>query len=232
MKRTLLIAILFSIGFSYGQQFKFGTKVGGNFATIPIIFSGTDVTLATVPDNRMFIGFHAGGFIEMGISERITFQSELLFSFEGSKYESNASGSDFGFDYTENSKSTIKTSYIHFPFLLKYYPTYTLYFSAGPKVGVLVMAKQDSNYTYTSNGNTEIESIKGEDVKDQLNRLNIAASFGAGYFFTDTIFAEIRYDLGLSNVYKDIKEEYNGVQYTFEPKSKINNLQISLGYRF
>ena len=126
MKRTLLIAILFSIGFSYGQQFKFGTKVGGNFATIPIIFSGTDLTLISVPDNKMFIGFHAGGFIEMGISERITFQSEVLFSYEGSKYESNASGSNFGFDYTENSESTIKTSYIHFPFLLKYTVSFSI----------------------------------------------------------------------------------------------------------
>ena len=177
MKKVLFAAVaVFAFGVSNAQEVKFGAKVGANLSTMSVSAPEVQGAIISVPDNKSLFGFHVGGFAEIGISEKFTFQPELLFSMEGSKYESNSSGTDFGFDYSESSETTLKLNYLNLPLLAKYYATEDLFFVAGPQLGFLMSAKQDSEYSYTINGQTDSESVSGEDVKESFKSINFSAS--------------------------------------------------------
>ncbi|WP_395057611.1 porin family protein [Flavobacterium sp.] len=241
MKKVLLTAAaVFAFGFTNAQEIKFGAKAGLNLSTIKATPPSINGAIVIAPDNKMAVGFHVGGFAEIGITEKFAFQPELLFSMEGSKFEANESGSEtFGGDtytYSDVNKTTVKTSYINIPLLAKFKATEKLFFVAGPQLGFLMSAKRDYTNTYseTFNGTTETEttSVNGVDIKKDLKGVNFALDLGAGYFFTDNIFAEARYNIGLSNDAKEVKETFNGVEYSYQPVYKASSIQISFGYKF
>ena len=241
MKKVLLTAVaVFAFGFANAQEIKFGAKAGLNLSTIKVTLPSQDGEIVKNPDNKMTVGFHIGGFAEIGITEKFSFQPELLFSTQGVRFESSDSySSNFGgFTYSNSfvSKTTTKTSYINLPLLAKFKATEKLFFVAGPQLGFLMSAKQSYTSTNTSNNNgtitTNNKSEDNIDVKKEFKGFNFAFDLGAGYFFTDNIFAEARYNIGLSNDAKAETETNNGVEYKYEPVAKSSSIQISVGYKF
>ena len=301
MKKIILtVAAVFVLGFANAQEVKFGVKGGLNLSTIKSTFPSINGKAVTSPDNKMAVGFHVGGFAEIGLSDKLSFQPELLFSMEGAKFESTESGTknigNQSFTYTDNKTKNIVTNYINVPLLIKFKATENLFFVAGPQVGFLMSAKEDyeikstqtsngQTYTYTDSETSNIvtnyinvpllikfkatenlffvagpqvgflmsakqdyeskstettnnvtttstDSKSGLDVKKQFESMSYALDLGAGYFFTENIFAELRYNLGLSNNAKPVTENFGGVNYTYEPVYKANTLQVSFGYRF
>ena len=245
MKKIILSAVaVFAFGFVSAQDVKFGVKGGLNLSTIKSTYPGVNGSVQTSPDNKMLVGFHVGGFAEIGLSDKLSFQPELLFSMEGSKAENSTTETEnmggITYTYKETSTSNVVTNYINVPLLLKYKATENLFFVAGPQVGFLMSAKQDyeskSTTTQTMNGNTttttDSETLSGVDVKKQFESMSYGLDLGAGYFFTENLFAEVRYNLGLSNNAKPVTENFGGVNFTYEPIFKANTLQVSLGYRF
>jgi hypothetical protein len=234
MKKVLFAAVaVFAFGAANAQEIKFGAKIGANLSTSSVSMPSVEGTSFTIPDNKMLFGLHVGGFAEIGISEKFAFQPELLFSMEGSKFESSSVEDFGGIVYSETSESTIKLNYINVPLLVKFYATEKFFINAGPQIGFLMSAKQDSDYTLTfDGGQTESESTSNVDVKDQYKSINFSAAAGAGYYFTENIFAEVRYNVGVSNILESQTVDTGFGSFTFEPEAKINNLQITLGYRF
>ena len=78
MKKLLLFAAVAVFGLSNvnAQEVKFGAKAGVNFATI----TGDETSGV---DSRT--AFHIGGVAEIVISEKFSFQPELLYSGQGAK---------------------------------------------------------------------------------------------------------------------------------------------------
>ena len=76
---------------------------------------------------------------------------------------------------------------------------------AGPQIGFLLSAE-----------------IIGEDIKDEMESIDFGMNLGASYDFSEKLFAQARYNIGLSNVAKDSGDE------------KIQNsvISLSMGYRF
>ena len=241
MKKIILTAAaVFVLGFANAQDVKFGVKGGLNLSTIKFNYPTQQGDPAYSPDNKMAVGFHVGGFAEIGLSDKLSFQPELLFSMEGAKFENIESGTKIiggqTYTYTDNETSNIVTNYINVPLLLKFKATENLFFVAGPQVGFLMSAKQDyeSKSTQTFNGQTTTDSktFSGQDVKKYYESMSYALDLGAGYFFTENIFTEVRYNLGLSNNAKPVTETFNGQTFTYEPVFKASTIQFSLGYRF
>ena len=229
MKKVILsLAAVFAFGFANAQEVKFGAKLGGNLSTASIDAPSVEGAAISVPDNKSLVGFHVGGFAEIKLNDKFSVQPELLFSMEGSKFESSSAGEMFGVPYSESTESTVKMNYLNIPVMAKYYATEKLFFVAGPQVGFLLSAKQDTDYTFTMGGTTESGSEDGVDVKDDFKSVNFSLGFGGGYYFTENIFAEARYNVGLSNIAEEVSEE--GV--TFEPEFKLSAFQISVGYKF
>lgn len=109
MKKILLLAVVTVLGFTNvnAQEIKFGAKGGLNFASI----SGNNTTGSDVVTS-----FNFGVLSEIPISDKFSFQPELMYSGQGYSLNDN----------------TIALSYLNIPLMGKYYVTKGLSVEAGP----------------------------------------------------------------------------------------------------
>lgn len=186
--------------FSKAQETKFGIKGGVNLSTLT----------GDVQHTSSKIGFHIGGFAEFKISDKFSIQPEVLYSTQGTKEK--GFGTDFQGQVYE-IELNYKLAFINVPILAKYYVAEKFSLEAGPQIGFLVTAKNE----YTAPGISE-ES----DVKNDFGSIDIGVDFGAGYDFTEKFSLGLRYNLGLTNLHKDI--DYY--------KIKNSVFLLSAGYKF
>jgi hypothetical protein len=120
MKNFLLLAVVTVLGFANvnAQEIKFGAKGGLNFASI----SGDNTNGIDVVTS-----FNFGVVSEISISDKFSFQPELMYSGQGYSFKEN----------------TIALSYLNIPLIGKYYLTKGLSVEAGPQIGFLLSAKNE-----------------------------------------------------------------------------------------
>ena len=169
-------------------------------------YSGEDA-----PSPSSIIGFHIGGFVDIKISEKFSFQPELLYSTQGSKFSENLS---FEGD-VYNVDATLKMAYISIPVMFKYYVADKFNLEAGPQIGFLTSCKM------------KVEAMglsETEDVKDSFESIDFGLNIGAGYDFTEKLSAGVRYNFGLSNVAKTEAGD--------DTEIKNSVFSLSVGYKF
>jgi hypothetical protein len=212
MKKIILtVAAVFVLSFANAQDgdgLKFGVKAGLNLSNLTGDGSPT-----------MKVGFHIGGFMEYKLSEKFAIQPELLYSTQGAKYEFSESFD--GESYSE--EFNYKFSYLNIPIMAKYYVSEKFSLEAGPQIGFLLNADSDYDYSETIAGETYSESGT-TDIKDFINSTDFAINFGAGYDFNEKISLGLRYNLGLTDVEKDLEPGASGI--------KNSVFQLSFGYKF
>jgi hypothetical protein len=170
MRKLLLVfcGTLLTTGAVYSQAskreegIKLGFKSGLNVSN----FMSSDIE----EDMAFRTSIHIGFLAEVIISDKASFQPELLYSGQGYVGE-------------ETKK---KFNYINVPLLLKYYVADNISIEAGPQVGFLINSIERGN-----NGNTDFE--------DQ-NIVDFGVNIGLGYEFPSGIFFQGRYNLGLTNI--------------------------------
>ena len=160
-------------------QTSFGLKGGITAANMKFSNSGISVSMTTK------IGFYAGAFADVSVSDNFAIQPEVFYSLLGAKAKS-VGGEGGGKD---------DLSYISLPVLAKYKKDG---FSAflGPQVNFLVSAKEKLDGSSSS-----------EDFKDQVKSTEIAGVLGVGYTLVDGFGFDARYQLGLSDISKDDASE-------------------------
>ena len=124
MKKVLLVTVAAILGLTNinAQEIKFGVKAGLNFSTI----SGDDTREL---DIGITTDFNFGVLAEIPISEKFSFQPELMYSGQG--YAGEGSGEIFILNY------------LNIPLIGKYYLTKGLSLEAGPQIGFLLSAKNN-----------------------------------------------------------------------------------------
>lgn len=124
MKKRLLITVITVMGLttSSAQELKFGAKAGLNFATI-----------TNDPEDELDITSDVafGLLAEIPISEKFSFQPELMYSGQGS--------------------SAVILSYINVPLTGKYYIAKGLSIEVGPQIGFLLSAENEDTDTDVKN---------------------------------------------------------------------------------
>lgn len=163
MKKTLFVIAITFLGLAKinAQDISYGVKGGLNFATIIGDNTSKDQTVTA---------FNLGAMAEIKISEKFSFQPELLYSGQG-------------YDSGIPSEGIIALNYLNIPFMAKYYVTKKLSFEAGPQIGFLLSTK----------GGTE-------DYKHLFKTADIGVNLGIGYKLDSGLNFGVRYDLGLSNI--------------------------------
>ena len=207
MKKIILSSLLvLAFGFTYAQKAEFGIKGGLNSSN----FSG-DTEGA---DFKSRVGFNIGAFAAIKLSEKITLQPEILFSTQGAKADNVVVPYNDVY-YTADVKFNL--SYINVPVMIKYYVSDKFNLEVGPQIGFLTSAK-------TSTKVVGISQTSEQDAKDSFESVDFGLNFGAGYDFTENVFAGIRYNLGLANIAKTQSGD----------NSKIHNnvFSLSVGYKF
>lgn len=117
MKKITLILMAFgAFGMNLSaQSVTFGVKAGANFSNLKITFDGEGIS----PDGATSL--YIGGLVDIGISEKVHFQPELLYSIEGAE--------------------DAEVSFVNVPLMFKYYLIEGFNIQAGPQVGILTDAE-------------------------------------------------------------------------------------------
>lgn len=214
MKKLLFAAIaVFTFGSANAQDMSFGAKAGLNVASV----SGDDTD-----GQKSLLGAHFGVFAEFKVSDKFSFQPELLYSMQGAKAESAETETFGGQTYSYSKEIKLKLSYLNIPLMAKYYVTEKFSLETGPQIGFLLKAENESESTVTTPGGS-VSNSETTDGKDFTKGVDFGLNFGLGYNFTENVSAGVRYNLGLSDI-NDI-EGYTG-------KNQNSVFQVSLGYKF
>jgi hypothetical protein len=132
MKRLLVIAVLVLSGFiSNAQGFSIGPKLGANITGL----NGLQF------EKGYDFAYHVGAFAEIGLSEKIALQPELLWS-QSVVNPGTTFSSLYSSTLTDLTK--VKLNYISVPLLLNIRPVKMLSFQVGPQFGVLLDAKNST----------------------------------------------------------------------------------------
>lgn len=170
MKKTIFLTALFVlVGFygSFAQGVNFGIKGGANLSN----FEGNS------PDwnSESITSYHAGIFVEFGLSERFSIQPELLYSTVGANVTFDGAREDF--------KNEL--GYISLPLLARIYliPN-RLSLDLGPQVSFLMNESENVNLT-------------------ESNSFDFAVTGGLTLQVIGPLFIQGRYNLGLTDVKSD-----------------------------
>jgi opacity protein-like surface antigen len=210
------IIVLISLFSLNGNAQTFGLKAGLSLSNM--LDKDDDETYSK--DYKMNPGFHLGATVEVPLNEFLSFESGLLFTTKGTKYEEEIMGADL--------KAKVNLSYLDIPLTLKAFHDLggglKMYGAVGPYVGVGIGGKVKGTIEYQGETETNEEEIKwgGDEDEDDLKRLDMGLTFGGGVEI-NLITLGISYDLGLSNIssYQD-----------YGSTSKNRVLKFSVGYRF
>ena len=215
MKKLLLTAAVAVFGLTSinAQEITFGAKAGVNFSTI-----GGDET----GDYESKTGFHIGAVAEIMISDKFSFQPELMYSSQGAKSSYSGTFTLLGDTIYETEELKYKLDYINIPLMAKYYVAEGFSIEAGPQIGFLVSAKDEFEFTETENGVTQSGSEE-EDIED-TSSIDFGVNFGLGYKLESGLNFGARYNLGLSNI--------NDGKGSDVFKQQNNVFQLSVGYMF
>jgi len=215
MKKILLIGALAVLGINANaQETRFGAKAGYSMSTLKVDDDLEDIS--TDPSHT----FYVGGLVEHKFNDKFGIQGELLYSPLGGKIvfkEEDTPGNFFDL----KSKTILGTLLI--PVSAKYFITENFSLSLGASFGVILSAKQktviDAGFGIPG---LELEEDDEEDIKDEINTLNIAPFLGAEYMLENGLFFDARYNYGISDLAKDSGD------------GKLTNsfLQVGIGFKF
>jgi len=197
MKKFLLVVCVcvFAGSFSYAQDLKFGVKAGLNL---------TNAVGDDAEDVDMKAGLYFGGFMNVSLNDRLSFQPELLYSRQGWKVNE------------DSDETTVKLSYLNIPMLLKMSlgGSNKIHVYAGPQLGFLLDAEAD--YDNDMGSGTE-------DMNDFISDLDLSINFGLSFDVSDNMSLDIRYNRGLSKVM-----DVEGVDF----KAYNSGFQLGAAYTF
>ncbi|MBT1710183.1 outer membrane beta-barrel protein [Fulvivirgaceae bacterium PWU5] len=203
MKKFLLIgAMALTAGFSYGQTII--PKAGITLST----FGGDDAG----DDTKSKIGFTLGAGLNLPLGDGMfSLQPELNYVQKGAKAE--YVDEDFNEDVTEK----LTLGYLEIPVLVKvtFGEATKFYVNAGPSVGFGLGGK----YKVEVGDESEDVDVKFGDGDDEdkyyiEKGTDIGLQLGAGVIVAEKVMIDIRYGLGLTDLYDDVSMKNNVFQFT------------------
>lgn len=187
-KTFLLIGLVLISLTSFGQnkETEFGLKGGLNYSSF-IDSNDEDIPA----DYNGKIGFHIGGYISLGITEKLSIRPELLYSQQGSNF--SIGGGDLNiFDPNDNFVTsidgTIKESMILLPIILEYSLSEKFSIGFGPQFG------------YSLNREIEFDDnpFGGGFLKnDDSENFEIGLGIEFGYSLAENYGVSLRYNYGI-----------------------------------
>ncbi len=203
MKPLRLLALLFLLLAGASQaRAQFGIKAGVNKA----VLDGQNINM----DTDYKTTYHVGAFLRLPILGPLSVQPEVLYSLQGSEFNSTVANYD------------TKLHYLNIPVLahVKIGPVYA---EAGPQFGVLLGARE--------NGTLRISAADGYGPVDRTadnnyKKNDFALAAGAGLELGSLIIGA-RYTAGLNNI-NDV-DDLNGAN---DPRLKNRVIQAFVGIKF
>lgn len=200
IKYTLAALFSMNLGLMVAQSSydsanpEFGVKGGINMSNL---------YQSDADDENMLVGFNAGLYAKLPITDNIAFQPELLYTTKGSKL-----------DY-DNGSAKIRLDYIELPLLFKFNLTQNFNIHAGGYASYLVNSK------VSNDGIVDFDT----NVTDDLERFDAGLAAGVGVDF-NPISVGLRYNYGLTTIGKE-REVLGQTYNTLDAKNSSFNLYVS-----
>jgi outer membrane protein with beta-barrel domain len=207
MKKGILSALaLMLFGLVNAQEVKFGMKGGMNLSS----WVGDTRGVGLSPR----FGVNIGALAQIKLSENFDIQPEIFYSTQGTRFK-NVYANVNNLSYKGDIKW--KLSYLSIPVLFKYSADGKSFVEAGPQIGFLTSAKASTKLTQYS-------PTIDQDVKNMFESVDFSLVIGVGYEITQHLIADLRYNIGLTNIAKTEAGD----------DTKIRNSVFSLGvgYKF
>lgn len=206
MKKISLLLFIAASTLSFAQT-HFGIKAGYINSSLDWKDSPSSVW-EDFTDYSSKSYFYAGGFVEHFVSKKVSVQGELIYTQIGGK--STIDMYQFvGNEWIQTGTMDAKFKYtqLQVPLSAKYYFIDKLAVSGG------------LNFAFNIDSKVKIDDIGTGDIEN-VKTLNFNPFIGAEYHITKNIYADARYNFGISNINKEGLD----VRSSF--------FQIGLGYRF
>ena len=169
------------------------------------------------------LGFNYGLMADFNFGENYAFATGLFINNGGGKLKASYLSDSTNISIEEN----IKIQSVRFPIALRmttkeigYFKYYGLF---GFNLDYMINASADFKY----NGGDE---IKGEDIKDEINPLNLSLNLGIGFLYnlsgTTNFLVGLQFNNGFMDVLKGSSDD--GVDY----KAQANQFALNLGVLF
>lgn len=187
MKPFLLLITAISITVTAQAQIQWGVKAGLNLSNIHRTSPIPEV------DYNLKPGLLAGVFVYTLLARHFALETELLYSQQGTKANTNL------------SHSAVRLQYLALPVLMQYAITRRLFVDLGAQAGYLLAAKNKVNAVFWASGDPGIDAIKpGDkvDVKNRFKSLDISGVAGAGFYPGSNWRTGVRYTMGFSGITK------------------------------
>lgn len=181
---------------------RLGIKVGAN------LMMGGKLTAGGVTTTSSYVpGFQAGIFLDLPLSENLSFMPEVLYAQKGAKFEETIGG------VAGEAKNRI--GYIDVPVVLSFHATPELSLLVGPQASFLLHQKTT---TYV-NGSETSSTTKKDDFRKSV----AGGLVGLAYKVSPLMDLNARYNMDFQSA---VKDNIN------QDKARLSGFSLSLGYRF
>ena len=234
--RDHIDVVYLSKRFTAAPIFSLFGRAGGNFAPVRVISTINPTGERDVQnDYKVRIGWQAGGGVEWHFLKNLALTAELNYTFTSYKREQLKFNNDL-------EQFTDKQNWVSVPLGLKY--TFLTreqirpYILGGYAFNILFSDRAQIQISKRDEGEGSLDESSPElSFGPYRNKMNTSLFFGGGVnykFGIDFLFAELRYNIGLTNVVKPTTTyatsgpavEYGHVDDYF----RIDTFSISIGY--
>ena len=200
----LLVAFILNISAASAQtpEMRFGAVGGLNMAMFSKKLPGVE------NENTVKAGIMAGFYATLRFHQHLGINSEILYTMHGNRITAEDPYGSYVTNYTLH--------YIALNAILHYYISDRFSLLGGPQVGIPVSATQTVDVE--TNGQSSSAST---DITDELKALDLGAVMGLAYHFENGVSVQLRFLLGLSNIFDKISEDL-----------KIKNQVLTLGITY
>ncbi len=184
-KISLTVVFIFTmLNAINAQELKYGFKFGLTNPRVSGLYGAIG--------HATKIGINIGGFVEVAVTDKFSWQPELLFSTQGANTKESGL----------TDKSKLNLNYLNIPIMGKYYIQNKLSVEFGPQIGFLVSA----NEIYPD---MQVDNLYGpsETIEDSVKKFDFGLNLGGGYDLNEKLSVNLRYNFGLSNIFKDEYDE-------------------------
>ncbi|MEN4760544.1 MULTISPECIES: porin family protein [unclassified Chryseobacterium] len=205
------------------EPVRFGIKGGAN---------ATQFSEQKLSAKNQKIGFNAGVFVNIPLSQKFAIQPEVLYNQMGAKSVVASSEVTTGSTTVKTEKDfTTSLNYISVPLMLQMKPADNFYVEAGPEFSYFLDGKNkgDTKVTTTTGSSTTTQTQSNSESidKDDIRKFNVGMGLGLGYYFTKNLGVNARYVTSFTHLANN-----SGVA---EANKNINTnqvFQLGLNYKF
>lgn len=203
MKKTIiaLMCMILTAGAAMAQKtFTFGPKIGIDYTH----------QLGKNINDESALNYQVGAFMEYRLNNKFAIAPEVVFATNTRPKMEWVDG--FYHDPAIDVTTTYQRNYINIPVMFKYYVSPSLSIDLGPQFGFKVYDRYTDKW-----------EERGKEMKEKHDMGHRSFDFGLGlgatYNFSEKVFVQLRYTLGLVPLYKD-------------GNARNGNAQLAFGVRF